>query len=144
MPQAYGLPAFVRSLLLTMPPSSSRQRQREILRPATYLRSLSVAASTHMQKLIHTIPSQLLTLPVLLSLARNPCLRSLCSHSLSCNSYSISSDSSWPGAKDQGANREMAQGSRFLWKFLLDVSWLVPSSGFVLAFVLWCLMIYSI
>ena len=33
--------------LITMPPSS-----RQILRPATYMRSLSVAASTRMQKLI--------------------------------------------------------------------------------------------
>ena len=80
--------------LITMPPYS-----RQIIRPATYMRTLSFAASTSMQKLIWVssftkgiIAS--LTLPVSLSLAQNPCLRSLSSHSLSCNSYSILSVSS--------------------------------------------------
>lgn len=93
-------PPFVRPALplVAMPPSSRRQ----IVRPATYMRSLSVAASTHMQKLIWVSRLPTLAQPTIASLTRlvslssaqNPCLRSLSSRSLSCNSYSISSVSS--------------------------------------------------
>ena len=56
-----------------MPPSSRQQ----IVRPATYIRSLSVAASTHMQKLIWVSP-----LATMVQVADRSCLTQFGSESL--------------------------------------------------------------